>query len=140
MYPCRCGYLGDPSRAYAKAPRCVRDYMAKISGPLLDRFDMLIEVSEVPISALSDHLTGKISQDIAHRVQDVGMRSFQREKQSDGIINAQLETVMQMSADDKAFLTNSAETLRLSTLGYHLVMWVARSVADLDGSDTVTVA
>ena len=66
------------------------------------------------------------------------MRSFQREKQSDGIINAQLETVMQKSADDKAFLTNSAETLRLSTLGYHLVMWVARSVANLDGSDTVS--
>lgn len=99
---------------------------------------MLIEVSEVPISALSDHLTGKISQDIAHRVQDVGMRSFQREKQSDGIINAQLETVMQMSADDKAFLTNSAETLRLSARGYHRVMRVARSVADLDGSDTVS--
>lgn len=143
MNPCRCGYLGDPSRACAKAPRCGRDYMAKISGPLLDRFDMLIEVSEVPISALSDHRSGESSQDIARRVQDARMRSFQREEQSDGIINAQLdgaqlETVMQMSADDKAFLTNSAETLRLSARGYHRVMRVARSVADLDGSDTVS--
>ena len=143
MYPCRCGYLGDPSRAYAKAPRCVRDYMAKISGPLLDRFDMMIEVSEVPISTLSDHRSGETSQDIPRQVQDAHMRSFQREKQSDGIINAQLdgaqlETVMQMSADDKAFLTNSAETLRLSTRGYHRVMRVVRSVADLDGSDTVS--
>jgi magnesium chelatase family protein len=143
MNPCRCGYLGDPSRACAKAPRCGRDYMAKISGPLLDRFDMLIEVSEVPISALSDHRSGETSQDIARRVQDARMRSFQREEQSDGIINAQLdgaqlETVMQMSADDKAFLTNSAETLRLSARGYHRVMRVARSVADLDRSDTVS--
>jgi magnesium chelatase family protein len=116
--------------------------MAKISGPLLDRFDMLIEVSEVPISALSDHRSGEPSQDIARRVQDARMRSFQRDEQSDGIINAQLDgaqldTVMKMSADDKSFLTNSAETLRLSARGYHRVMRVARSVADLDGSDVV---
>ena len=93
MNPCRCGYLGDPSRACARAPRCGRDYMAKISGLLLDRFDMLIEVSEVPISALSDHRSGETSQDIARRVEDARKRSFQRDEQSDGVVNAQLDGI-----------------------------------------------
>lgn len=116
--------------------------MAKISGPLLDRFDMLIEVSEVPISALSDHRSGETSQDIARRVEDARKRSFQRDEQSDGVVNAQLDgiqldQVMKMSAADKSFLQDSAETLRLSARGYYRVMRVARSVADLDGSEVV---
>ena len=142
MTPCRCGYLGDPSRACAKAPRCGRDYMAKISGPLLDRFDMLIEVVEVPISALSQQQSGDTSKTIAQRVQVARSRSFQRQDQAAGIVNAQLdgaqlEGVMQMTTSVKSFLQESAETLRLSARGYHRVMRVARSVADLDDSAAV---
>ena len=142
MNPCRCGYLGDPSRACAKAPRCGRDYMAKISGPLLDRFDMLIEVAEVPISALSYQQSGDSSKTIAERIQVARNRSFQRQDQAEGIVNAQLdgaqlEDVMQMTTPVKCFLQETAETLRLSARGYHRVMRVARSVADLDDSAAV---
>ena len=150
MNPCRCGYLGDPGRACTKAPRCGRDYMAKISGPLLDRFDMMIEVAEVPIAVLNQNTTAgaagaggaETSADMAARIAEARAHSFARTPQAKGIINAQLDgamldEVMGLNAADKAFLQSSAEQLRLSARGFHRVMRVARSIADLESSADV---
>ena len=142
MNPCRCGYLGDPSRAYSKAPRCGRDYMTKISGPLLDRFDMMIEVEEIPISVLNYPSASENTVTVAERVKAARQRSFNRPLQAEGMVNAQLDgamldEVMGMTVSDKDFLQTSAETLRLTARGFHRVMRVARSIADLDKNDTV---
>jgi len=142
MNPCRCGYLGDPSRACTKAPRCGRDYMRKISGPLLDRFDMMIEVAEIPISVLNNPSASENTATVAERVKTARARSFDRPLQSEGMVNAQLdgpmlEEVMGLSASDKEFLQTSAEKLRLSARGFHRVMRVARSIADLEAKDRV---
>ncbi|MCG8622242.1 MAG: YifB family Mg chelatase-like AAA ATPase [Proteobacteria bacterium] len=143
MNPCRCGYLGDPSRACAKAPRCGRDYMAKISGPLIDRFDMMIEVSALPPSAFtSEASSGESSQTVAKRVANARNFAFTRPQQKDGIINANLDgnaldDVLMLSEVNRKFLRDSAERLNLSARGYHRVMRVARSIADLDESAVV---
>ena len=142
MNPCRCGYLGDPSRACSKAPRCGRDYMTKISGPLLDRFDMMIEVEEIPISVLNYPSASENTVTVAERVKAARQRSFNRPLQAEGMVNAQLDgamldEVMGMTVSDKDFLQTSAETLRLTARGFHRVMRVARSIADLDKNDTV---
>ena len=68
MNPCRCGYLGDPARACSKAPACGRTYSARISGPMLDRFDLIIEVPEVDGKLLLKGTPGETSQQVASRV------------------------------------------------------------------------
>ena len=68
MNPCRCGYLGDPSRACSRAPLCSQQYLSKISGPMLDRFDLLIEVPEVPINMMIDKTKSESSAMIRQRV------------------------------------------------------------------------
>src|SRR5690606_8658914 len=66
--PCRCGHLADARRACAKAPRCGADYMARISGPIMDRLDLLVEVPPVPIADLAELPPGEPSQKVALRV------------------------------------------------------------------------
>ena len=143
MNPCRCGYLGDPARACAKAPRCGRDYMAKISGPLIDRFDMMIEVAALPPSAFGKQdKAGDPTKVIAARIADARQHAFARPQQKQGIVNAHLDgnildEVLGLTDANRAFLRDSAEKLNLSARGYHRVMRVARSIADLDKSQVV---
>mgnify|MGYP003684651147 FL=1 len=68
MYPCRCGYLGDPARACSRAPACGQNYQAKISGPMMDRFDLIIEVPEISAGTLLKEASGESSQIVATRV------------------------------------------------------------------------
>ena len=68
MNPCRCGYLGDPARACSRAPACGQNYQAKISGPMMDRFDLIIEVLEISAGTLLKEASGESSQIVATRV------------------------------------------------------------------------
>jgi len=141
MNPCRCGYLGDPSRACSRAPRCGADYVARLSGPLVDRFDIRIEVPPVTPDMLSLPAHGETSAKIGRRV--VEARAVQAERMNGSrLTNGELEgevldRVATPDAPGKEVLRLATEKLRLTARGYHRVLRLARTLADLDGSDAV---
>ena len=141
--PCKCGYLPDPARACARVPHCGEDYMGRISGPLMDRFDLRVDVPPVAYTDLNLPASGDSSAEVAARV--VEARAVQQARfatQPDMRCNADAEgqILEQMAAPDsegKDLLIRAAERFGLSARGYHRVLRVARTIADLDGSADV---
>ncbi len=143
MNPCKCGYLGDVSMECSKAPKCGKDYLAKLSGPLLDRFDMFVEVPAVALSDLQKTSDGESSGIIAKRVE----KAMQIQKSRNGdILNSSLkgeilENAAVMSDNAKELLLNVAEKMKFSARAYHRVLRVARTIADMDEhSDKIAVS
>jgi magnesium chelatase family protein len=142
MNPCRCGYLSDPGLACSKAPKCAEDYQSRLSGPLLDRIDLHVEVPAVNPADMSLPPPKENSAIVAARV--AAAREVQRDRYRDSQIrcNAQAEgeILTRFSTPDakgQALLTEAAERLRLSARGYTRMVRVARTLADLDGSEAV---
>ena len=139
--PCKCGYLPDPARACARAPQCGEDYMGRISGPLMDRFDLRVEVPPVAFSDLDMPATGEDSMTVAARIDAARNRQTARfsasptprlNADSEG---AALEKIASPDAEGRALINRVAERFGLSARGYHRVLRVARTIADLDGSE-----
>ena len=144
MNPCRCGYLGDEGMSCSRAPRCAGDYQSRISGPLFDRIDLHVEVQAVSAADLSLPPPREASEAVAARV--ASARDVQRERyralnrardgsapiasnaEADGTL---LEEVAAPDAEGRRLLTEAAERMRLSARGYHRVLRVARTLADL---------
>ena len=143
MNPCRCGYLDDPAQACTRAPRCAADYQAKISGPLFDRIDCHVEVPAVSAADLSLPPPAETSADVAKRVAAAREAQAERYANQDGITtNAEADggLLEQVAAPDTAgreLLTEAADRMRLSARGYHRVLRVSRTLADLEGADGV---
>jgi magnesium chelatase family protein len=145
MNPCKCGMAGEPGHVCRRGPRCVADYQARISGPLLDRIDIRIEVPAVSATDLILPSPSESSATIAERV--AAARAVQHDRFAAlGIAgvttNAQvpssmIETVAAADAAATALMRNAAEQMRLSARGYHRVLKVARTLADLDGAESV---
>ena len=142
MNPCRCGWLDDPAQACSRAPRCAADYQARISGPLFDRIDIHIDVPAVDVADLALPPPAEGSAEIAARVG--AARAVQRTRYADAGLrtNAEaegeiLEAAASPDADGKALLVRAAEGLKLTARGYHRVLRVARTIADLDGAGAV---
>jgi magnesium chelatase family protein len=141
--PCKCGYLADPARACAKVPICGEDYLGRISGPMMDRFDLRVEVPPVAYTDLDLPSTGDTSAVIAARVQAARVIQTKRFASADGVrVNAEaegalLETVATPDDEGRALLARVAERFGLSARGYHRVLRVARTIADLDQSAEV---
>ena len=141
--PCRCGYLTDPARACAKAPLCGEDYLGRISGPLMDRFDLRVEVPPVAFTDLDLPASGDSSATIAARVAAAREVQSARFRNHPGLrVNADmegglLEETSTPDAEGKALLVKVAERMGLSARGYHRVLRVARTIADLDGAAQV---
>ncbi|MBL4806554.1 MAG: ATP-binding protein, partial [Rhodobacteraceae bacterium] len=141
--PCKCGYLSDPERACGRAPLCGEDYLGRISGPMMDRFDIRIDVPPVTIRDLSDSPRGEDSSVVAERVAAARDKQTQRYQGVEGVTtNASaegdlLEEVGKLSVESKELLTVASEKFRLSARAYYRVQRVARTIADLDHSDTV---
>ncbi|MFQ6547406.1 YifB family Mg chelatase-like AAA ATPase [Aestuariibius sp. 2305UL40-4] len=141
--PCRCGYLSDPARACARVPACGEDYLGRISGPLMDRFDLRVDVPPVAFTDLDLPEDGETSATIAERVAAARQVQFARYIDMTGVrVNADLEgaALDEAAAPDsegRELLSRVAERFGLSARGYHRVLRVARTVADLDGSQTV---
>ncbi|HST36969.1 MAG TPA: ATP-binding protein, partial [Allosphingosinicella sp.] len=139
---CRCGHLGDPALACSRAPRCAADYQAKVSGPLLDRIDIHVEVAAVAAADLVLPPPSEGSTEVARRV--AGARSVQTARyaahgvrtnaEADGDL---LDAVATPEEPGRRLLAQAAEAMRLSARGYHRVMRVGRTIADLAGSETV---
>jgi magnesium chelatase family protein len=140
--PCKCGYLADPIRACARVPICGEEYMSRISGPLMDRFDLRIEVPPVALCDLDLPQSGETSAMIAARVAAGRAVQTARFAGTSMRVNADLEgraleDVATPDADGKDLLLRVAERFGLSARGYHRVLRVARTIADLDGSADV---
>lgn len=141
--PCRCGYMTDPARACPRAPSCGADYMGRISGPLMDRFDLRIEVEPVAFAELERSRPGESSATVAQRVAKARAIQAERYAACDGTsVNADaegrvLEDVAQLQDDSRALMMQASEHFGLSARGYHRVLRVARTIADLDGAPQI---
>lgn len=141
--PCKCGYLSDPARACARVPQCGEDYLGRISGPLMDRLDLRVEVPPVAFTDLDLPANGDSSAQVAERVAAAWAVQQKRFAQTpDMRVNADaegeaLEAIATPDEQGRAFLLKVAERFGLSARGYHRVLRVARTIADLDGSDQV---
>jgi len=147
MNPCRCGYLAEPGRACGRAPKCAQDYTSRLSGPLLDRIDMHIDVPAVSPADLGLPPPAETSAEIARRVAAARARQTARyavlpperristNAEADGAL---LDEIATPEAAGQALLQRAAERLRLSARGYHRVLRVARTLADLEGAPGVS--
>lgn len=141
MNPCPCGHLGDPRHACHCTSEQVARYRGRISGPLLDRIDLQIEVPALPAAALTEPAPpGECSAAVRTRVS----RARERQHRRQGCANAQLQGAaldQHAALDDngRSLLRQAMERLGLSARGYHRVLRVARTIADLDGSDAIAV-
>lgn len=141
--PCKCGYLSDPSRACGRVPHCGEDYLGRISGPLMDRFDLRVEMPPVSYADLDLPAAGEASADVAARVATAReIQSARYAGDGDVRVNADaegavLERVAVPDPDGKALLSQVAQRFGLSARGYHRVLRVARTIADLSGTETV---
>lgn len=141
--PCKCGYLADPSRACARVPICGEDYMGRISGPLMDRFDLRVEVPPVAFRDLDLPATGDSSATVAARVaaaRDIQTARFETTpglRQNADAEGGVLEDIATPDTEGRALLIKAAERFGLSARGYHRVLRVARTIADLDHSENV---
>lgn len=141
--PCRCGYMTDAARACARVPACGEEYLGRISGPMMDRFDIRLDVPPVSFTDLDLPASGDSSATVAARVLAARRRQDARFAAVDGVrVNADaegrlLEEIATPDAEGKALLGRAAERFGLTARGYHRVLRVARTIADLDASDSV---
>jgi len=142
MNPCRCGHLNDPAQSCGRVPKCGIDYQAKISGPLLDRIDIAIEVNNVSAQDLSLPPPAEGSADVAMRVAKA--RNLQRARYETETVrtNAEIEGELldRVAKPDERgiqLLTAAAESMKLTARGYHRTLKVARTIADLEGAGDV---
>jgi magnesium chelatase family protein len=142
MNPCRCGHLDDAALACGKAPRCAMDYQSRISGPLFDRIDLHVDVPAVAATDLSLPPPSEGSAEVAARVAKARSIQNTRYKAHGVRTNAEadgelLDQVATPEPDGLKLLTQAVERFKLSARGYHRVLRVARTLADLDGSAPV---
>jgi len=136
MNPCRCGTAGADGIACRRGERCASDYQARISGPFMDRIDIQIDVPAVTAADLALPAAQEGSAEIAARVLAAREQQIAR---NGGVTNAelrtdQLDTVAKPDSEGQALLTQAADTLGLTARGYHRILRVSRTLADLAGS------
>jgi magnesium chelatase family protein len=141
--PCRCGASGDAGQTCSKAPRCGSDYLGRISGPMMDRFDLRFEVPQAAVAELGLPASGESSAVVATRV--AAARTIQHRRFSGhptARVNADasgrlLEEIAPLDSACRSLLVLAAEKFGLTPRGYHRILRSARSIADLDASSTI---
>jgi magnesium chelatase family protein len=138
MNPCRCGYLGDAARECGRVPRCGEDYRNRVSGPVLDRIDLAVDVQPATAAELSHAPPGEASAPIGARV----ARARQVQAERGGVdgppCNAEADPRgIRLQPDALKLLEQAMEKLRLSPRGYTRTMRVGRTIADLAGAEVV---
>ncbi len=143
MNPCPCGYYGDPTHKCVCSPGQIQRYMNRISGPLLDRIDLQIEITPVPFNDISKAAPGEPSSAIRQRVIAARHRQEQRYEGIKGVhCNAQMTERMihqyaEPSAEGLELLRMAMDKLSLSARAYSRILKVARTIADIEGCETV---
>lgn len=138
MNPCPCGYFGDPSGRCRCTQEQIRRYQGQTSGPLLDRIDLHVEVPPMPPALLQQAPEGESTAQVQARV----MAARERQLQRQGCINAglagkQRDAMCQLSAEDSDWLMTAIERLQLSARGFHRILKVARTIADLEAATVI---
>ena len=130
MNPCRCGYLSDLQHACSVAPECGRTYMARLSGPLLDRFDIIIDVTALPAHHLLSESKAEASKVIAERIRKA--HEF-----AERHVNQEEEITKSLSKAAKDFLESHIDDLDISARGYGKILKTARTIATLDHASMI---
>ena len=142
MNPCPCGYAGDPSGSCTCTPEAIRRYRARVSGPLLDRIDLQLVVPRVPLAELNENgVPSESSARVRGRVIAARARQLTRAgKPNARLANREVTRDCALAAGDRALLERALDKLGLSAHAYHHILRVARTIADLAGSDGVATA
>ncbi len=140
--PCPCGYYGHPKKECVCTPYQIQKYISKISGPLLDRIDIQIEVPPVEIEEIVSEVPSETSEEIRKRVEKVRMIQYERYKNKKIYTNAQLTSKLikefcPMTEEAKKLLRISVEKLCLSARAYDRIIKVARTIADMEGKEII---
>lgn len=139
MNPCPCGHLGNPARECQCTPAQVARYRARLSGPLLDRIDLRVEVAALAPDALLELPPGEPTENVAARVRQAAQAQQQRQGMPNAALGAaELERHCGLRGDTRAWLASTLTRLGSSARATHRVLRVARSIADLAGTDAVT--
>jgi len=143
--PCPCGFYGDPNHTCTCTPNQINRYQAKLSGPLLDRIDMHVDVPRVDYDKLMGQKEGESSITIRQRVEEARQRQIKRFKDYPGLFaNAdmtvgEIDEFCQLNDDARQVLVLSVKKLQLSARSYHRVLKLSRTIADLDKSEGIQV-
>ena len=143
MNPCPCGYYNHPDRDCVCAPGVVQKYLSRISGPLLDRIDIHIEIVPVPFEKLSEMKESESSSNVRDRVMKARQIQEQRFKDIDGVYcnaqmsSKQMRTFAQIDKPSSELLKNAMQRLNLSARAYDRIIKVARTIADLDEAENI---
>lgn len=142
MNPCPCGYLTDPGRQCSCSPNEVKKYLGKVSGPLLDRIDLQVEVMPVAFDALRSKAASTSSTAMKNRVHNARKCQLERYKRSKILYNSQLTSAMmrrycQLDSDSEILLESAFRKLNLSARAYAKLLKISRTIADLDGADAI---
>lgn len=143
MNPCPCGYLGHSNGRCRCTSEQVQRYRAKVSGPLLDRIDVHIEVPNLPRRAFAENKDkpAESSADVRKRIVRSRGRQLKRNGKANHLLtNKEIEKVCVLENKDAELLEQAIEKLGLSARAYHRILKVARTIADLDGSDSINTA
>jgi magnesium chelatase family protein len=148
MNPCPCGYYGDSQKPCTCAPSMVTKYQKRISGPLLDRIDIHIEVPRVDYEKLSGDRLGETSESIRTRVQaarDVQNKRFANGTANDIVCNADMRVgevrqFCQLQAEGQSLMRSAMSQLNLSARAYHRILKLSRTIADLASSEEIQSA
>jgi magnesium chelatase family protein len=136
MNPCPCGYVGDPSGRCRCTPDAIQRYRSRVSGPLLDRIDLKLEVPRVAHAALRASSPGESSADVRARVVAARGRQLARAgKPNAALTNREADTCCALDTRSHALIDRAIERLGLSARAYHRVLRVARTIADLAGCE-----
>ena len=144
MNPCKCGYYGDPKHECTCTPPQIQKYMSKISGPMLDRIDIHVEVPSVSYSDLASDSAEESSEQIKKRVEKARLVQHERYKEEGIYTNSQLSSSMirkycRISPEIKEVLRGAFDNLGLSARAHDRILKVARTIADLEGAEEITV-
>ena len=144
MNPCKCGWYGDPSGRCRCSQQSVENYQSRISGPMLDRIDIIVEVNAVPFEDLRERAQAEPSSEIKQRVNAARKIQVARFGEDTGMCNArmgpgEMRKFCALSDDCAALMKDAFETMGLTARSYDRILRVARTVADLDGSEDIQV-
>jgi magnesium chelatase family protein len=149
MNPCKCGYLGDDNKSCSRAPKCGKDYQSKISGPILDRMDIIINIAQIDIFANHNTNNNENSEEIAKRVKtahEIQYKRYQLEPSMQNIsskTNAKtsetlINKYMKLDEETQNILKKSLEKMNISMRSYNRILKVARTIADLEEKEHIS--
>ena len=144
MNPCPCGFYGDPKKECRCSPSVVSKYQRRISGPLMDRMDMFVEVPAVEYEELMDESHGEDSASVQKRVEAARQVQERRFQESTMVANSEMGPAevwefCQVGKDTQSLLQAAMTRLNLSARAFHRVLKLSRTIADLAGSDDITI-